>query len=122
MNPLKNFTLITIGVYIAKRYYSFTIGGDLGQIKKISVFQVTGPKVSGTVGTHSFFNYYSLSKCIKLYFFPENLKIFLGFTSKFRQGRVTLNTGFFLFDLMSTDILCKQFWTHHHWVLINIQV
>ena len=35
----------------------------------------------------------------KLYFFPENLKKILGFTSKFRYGLVTLNTGVFLFGL-----------------------
>ena len=35
------------------------------------------------------------------YFDPENLKKKnLGYTSKFRQGRVTLNTGIFLFGLV----------------------
>ena len=36
---------------------------------------------------------FRLSKCIKLYIFPENLKKNLGFISKFRKGRVTLSTG-----------------------------
>ena len=36
----------------------------------------------------------------KIIFFPENLKKFLGFSSKFRKVQVTLNTGiFFLFNL-----------------------
>ena len=35
-------------------------------------------------------------------FFPDNLKIFLGFTSKFRYGRVTLNTA--VFYLASTEL------------------
>ena len=39
-----------------------------------------------------------LSKCINLYFFRKPEKI-LGFTSKFKQGRVTLNTGIVLFGL-----------------------
>ena len=38
---------------------------------------------------------------LKIIYFPENLKKILSFTSKFRQGGVTLNTGFFLhFGLM----------------------
>ena len=37
---------------------------------------------------------FCLSKCIKLYFFHN---FFLGFTSKFRKGWVTLNTGCFFF-------------------------
>ena len=41
--------------------------------KKISVFPVTGLKILGSVGDIFFFNY----------FFPENLKKILGFTSKF---------------------------------------
>ena len=60
--------------------------------KKISVFLVTGLKILGRVGTHFFleFFFYSfwkakcLSKCIKLYFFPENLKKILGLTLIFR--------------------------------------
>ena len=66
--------------------------------EKISVFQVMGLKILGRVGT-PFFNLFSffrkkyiillnkakcLSKCIKLYFFLENLKQILGFTNKFR--------------------------------------
>ena len=35
----------------------------------------------------------------KIILFPENMKNILGFTSKFRQGQVTLNTGIFLFGL-----------------------
>ena len=34
--------------------------------------------------------------------FSENLKKILGFTSKLRQGRVTLNTGIFLFGLINS--------------------
>ena len=36
----------------------------------------------------------------KIRFFPENLEQILGFTSKFKQGRVTLYTGFILFGLL----------------------
>ena len=39
-------------------------------------------------------------KMHKIIFFPENLKKFLGFTSKFRKGQFTLNTGIFLFGLI----------------------
>ena len=38
-------------------------------------------------------------KMHKIIFFPENLKKILGFTSKFRLDRVTLNTGIYLFGL-----------------------
>ena len=38
---------------------------------------------------------------IIFFFFSENLKKILGFTSKFRYGQVTLNTGIFLFSLNS---------------------
>ena len=54
---------------------------------KISMFRVTGLKILGRVGTQFFFNYFfsgkkynfmhfefCLSKCIKTFFFPENLK------------------------------------------------
>ena len=68
------------------------------QIKKISVFRVTGMKSLGKVGTHVFFNNFFLEKyiilCIlkgnmpfkmhKIIFFLENLKKYLGFTSKLR--------------------------------------
>ena len=70
----------------------------LGQIKKISVFRVTGLKNLGRVGTHIFLMIFFSRKNIILYilkgispfkmhkiiFFPENLKKNLGFTSKFR--------------------------------------
>ena len=36
-------------------------------------------------------------KMHKIIFFPENLKKILGFTSKFRKGWVTLNTGVFFY-------------------------
>ena len=83
-------------------YIGANVSLNLGQIKKISVFQGTGLKISGkvvTVGTHTFFNYFFfwnffLILCIfkgempfkmhKINFFPENLKKILGFTSKFR--------------------------------------
>ena len=42
---------------------------------------------------------FCLSKCIKIYFFLKIPDFFLGFTSKFRYGQVTLNTGIFLFGL-----------------------
>ena len=71
------------------------------------MFQVTGLKILGGVGTHIFFYFFFWKKittlCIlkgissfkmhKIVFFPQNLKKILGFTSKFRQGRVILNTG-----------------------------
>ena len=38
-------------------------------------------------------------KMHKIIFFQENLKKNQGFTSKFSQGRVTLNTGIVLFGL-----------------------
>ena len=84
--------------------------------KKISVFQFTGLKVLGRVGTHIFFSIFSSGKNInnfihferhfispfkmhKIIFFPENLKKILGFTCKFRKSWVTLNAGIFLFGL-----------------------
>ena len=72
------------------------------------MFRVTGLKILGRVGTHTFFLVmFFLGKNIILYilkgilpfemhaiyFFPENLKKILGFISKFRYGRVTLNQG-----------------------------
>ena len=39
-------------------------------------------------------------KIHKIIFFPENLKKNLRFTSKLREGLVTLNTGTFLFGLI----------------------
>ena len=62
--------------------------------KKISVFQVTGLKILGRVGTHIFLiffffwkKYYFMHLAFKMHkiiFFPENLKKILGFASKFR--------------------------------------
>ena len=92
------------------------------------MFQVPGLKILGRVGTYFFslfffleiYNFmhferqiclskiytfmhferqFCLSKCIKLYIIQENLKKILGFTSKFRLGRVSLNTGIILFGL-----------------------
>ena len=61
--------------------------------KKISVFQVTGLKILGRVGTHIFFSG-KIILCIlkgilpfkmhKIIYVPENLEKILGFTSKFR--------------------------------------
>ena len=45
-------------------------------------------------------------KMHKIIFFPENL-IFLGFTRKFRKGRVTLNTWVYLFGLRRKYELVK---------------
>ena len=64
---------------------------------KKSVFQVTGLKILGTVGTHIYLSEkktHTIILCIlkgilpfkmhKIYIFPENPKKILGFTSKFR--------------------------------------
>ena len=69
----------------------------LGQIKKL-VFRVTGLKILGRVGTHTFFSLFLPFKMHTIIFFPENLKKILGFISKFRYGRVTLNTCIVLFS------------------------
>ena len=73
--------------------------------KKISVFRVSGLKILGRINTYIFFSGKNVILCIlkgilpfkmhKIIVFPENLKKKLGFTSKFRKGRVTLNTGIF---------------------------
>ena len=47
-------------------------------------------------------------KMHKIMFFPENLKKILGFTSKFRQGWVTLNAGIFYFALAEEKNNTKQ--------------
>ena len=49
-------------------------------------------------------------KMHKIIFFSENLKKILGFTSKFRQGRVTLHSKhrFFLFGLSQDQKMQKQ--------------
>ena len=46
-------------------------------------------------------------KMHKIIFFPENLKKILGFTSKFRQGRVTLNAGVFYLALPKLLFICS---------------
>ena len=77
---------------------SINLGPDcicLRSNKKISVFRLTGLKILGRVGTHifliiifflknnnNFMHFERLSKCIKLYFFPEKPEKNLGFTSK----------------------------------------
>ena len=96
--------------------------------KKISVFLVMGLKILGRVGTHIFVNYFLLEKniisCILkgempfkmhkiIYFFPENLKKVLGFTIKYRLGRVTLNTGIFLFGLMQNGHFSNMYFYEH---------
>ena len=43
-------------------------------------------------------------KMQKLIFFPENLKKILGFTSKFRLGPVTLNTGIFFYLALGQNL------------------
>ena len=58
------------------------------------MFRVTGMKILGSLGTHIFFwekyNFMHFAfQHAKTYIFPENLKKnTLGFTSKFRQGRL----------------------------------
>ena len=80
---------------------------------------VMGLKNLRRVGTHIyfliiFFSGKNIILCIlkgispfkmhKIIFFPENLKKILGFTCKFRQVQVTLNTGIFLFGLINNLI------------------
>ena len=56
----------------------------------------------------------------KIIFFPENLKKILGFTSKFRYGRVTLNTGIFSFGpiqiISALDKLLGQLGNYATWL------
>ena len=40
----------------------------------------------------------------KIILFPENLKKNLGFTSKFRYGQVTLNTGVFFYLALAISV------------------
>ena len=79
------------------------------------MFRVTGLKILGRIGTHIFFleenNILCILKGISpfkmhtiIYFFRKPEKI-LGFTSKFRSGWVTLNTGFFF--IWPELYLCK---------------
>ena len=75
---------------------------------------VTGPNIYGRIGIHIFLEKniilcilkgilpFKMHKIIffpfkihKIIFLPEILKRILGCTSKFRYGRVTLNTGIF---------------------------
>ena len=77
----------------------------------VSVFRVIDLKILCKVGTQIFFFLFFLEINIifgilkgKFIFFPENLKKILAFTSKFRLGRVTLNTGIFLFGLIQTRV------------------
>ena len=85
---------------------------DPGPNKKLSMFRVTG-----RVGTLFFFLEKNIILCIlkgilpfkmhKIIYFSENLKKFLGFTSKFRLGQVTLNTGIFVFcPILTFDVRC----------------
>ena len=58
----------------------------LGQIKKISVFRVTGLNIFGRVGTYYLIYLFLTEMLYKMHmivYFPENLKKILGFTSKF---------------------------------------
>ena len=74
------------------------------------MLRVTGLKILGRVGTNIFFKYFFLEKNIILcilkgkmtlkmhkiiYFFPENLKKVLDFTSKLGRVGLPLNTGIF---------------------------
>ena len=47
-----------------------------------------------------------LFKMHNIIFFPENLKIILGFNSKFRLGRVNRNTYFFIWHNNGTAHFC----------------
>ena len=83
------------------------------------MFWVTGLKILGRVGTHIFF--FLLEKntilCVLkgilpfkmhkiIYFFSRKLEKFPGFTSKFRQVRVILNTGIlFALKCCSSDFI-----------------
>ena len=70
--------------------------------KKISMFQVTGLKSLGSVGTHFFFKHLPLKMHEVIYFSRKPEKKILGFTSK-RYGWVTLNTDIFLFGPMHVN-------------------
>ena len=56
-----NFILLDINVLTLKNIYNIQ-PQSLGQIKRLSVFRVTGLKILGMVGTHIFFNYFFLEK------------------------------------------------------------
>ena len=75
---------VFINILQSFKHYNSSICN--AQIKKISVFTETGLKILGRVYTNIFFSFlkaFRISKCIKLYVFPENLKKILGFTYKF---------------------------------------
>ena len=105
----KLFQTIHVMVLFAEIYKSNLC--KIAKAWKKSVFLVTGLKILGRVGTH-FFLFFFLETNIILYilsfhfafqnawnyiFFPQNLKKYLGFTSKIRKGRVTLNTSIFFY-------------------------
>ena len=48
------------------------------------------------------------------YFFPIKHRDIHGFTSKFMQGRVTLNTGIFLFGLIKSTGMEHYFFSLFH--------
>ena len=54
---------------------------------------------------YAFFKAFCLLKSIKLYIFFRKPEKILGFTSKFRYGWVTLNTGIFYLALMITLLI-----------------
>ena len=54
----------------------------------------------------------------KIIFFPENLKQILGFTSKFRYGQVTLNTG--IFFIWPKPALVSPVYRIKHIQLVNV--
>ena len=70
---------------------------------KESMFWVTALKMLGRVGTHilflDFFMHFERYFTFQNAIFSRKPEQFLCFTSKFRQSRVTLYTGYFLFGL-----------------------
>ena len=77
------------GIFFWKKYNSMHFERVLFRLSKCMKFNII----------YAFWKAFHLSKCIKLYFFQRTWNIFLGFTSKFRYGRVTLNTGIFYLAL-----------------------
>ena len=77
--------------WLRSKKNNFQIYALLGQVKKISVFRVTGLKILGRVGTLIFFNYFFSGKNIILCILPiETHKITFFFrkpekTSMFHQ-------------------------------------
>ena len=87
--------------------------------KKICMFWVMGLKILGWIGTHIFififsgnkYNFVHLKgispfKMHNLFCFSRKPEKRLGFTSKFRQGWVTLTQAFFLFGLKCSIVMC----------------